>query len=360
MHIHEGWWEWKLQWGIGDEIMKLVILYFLFFFPFLSVAIEKPSWLTSDDERSQKWAIMPSYKKNATYGHIFGGRFFIYPTGDTGYYTALENTVSEDLFFSTSFSYKYWRTNGDQFLLSADYDGFSEPYYGDGSQTKPEDRQDLPIHKIHIETEYVSKIVSNLYGGLFLQFDHRKERGGGVIQFPWELVLSGGFLFRYDSRNSYFNPTQGEYYQLRSWMLAHATSPVFLEGDVRLFFSLVKNLILAMRGTAGFTFLNPSSHLFRFYLGGPDQLRGFRLNRFRGEQYYLSQTELRYTPWKFLTVVGFFDLGLADQDLSLSPRYSFGGGFRFGLPPDYNKKIRVEIGKGEDQFNFVVSFGHPF
>ncbi|MYE07910.1 MAG: BamA/TamA family outer membrane protein [Oligoflexia bacterium] len=341
--------------------MKLFVLLFLFLFPVSSMAVKGGlSWFTTDDEAKQKWAVMPSYSRNATYGNILGGRFFIYPTGNTGYYTALEGTVSEDLFFSTSFSYKYWRKNGDQFHFNVNYNGFSEPYYGDGSQTKPGDRRDLPIHKIHIGTEYVSKIISHLYGGFFVQFDHRKEKGGGVIQFPWEMALSGGFLLRYDSRNSYFNSTQGEYYEVRSWMLSRATSPIFLEGDGRLFFSPIKNAVLAVRGVVGVTLLNPSSHLFQFYLGGPNVLRGFRLNRFRGEQYYLSQTELRYTLWKFLTIAGFFDLGLADQELSLVPRYSFGGGLRFGLPPDYNKKIRVEIGKGEDQFNFVISFGHPF
>ncbi len=340
--------------------MRRCIVFLLFFLSVLSFAEDGPSWFTASDDNLQKWAIVPSYSRNATYGHIFGGRFFIYPVGKTGYYISLEGSVSEDLFFSNSFSYKYWRKNGDQFRFIVDYNGFSEPYYGEGSQTRPEDREDLPVHKIQAYMEYVSKIAWDIYGGLFFQFDHRKEKGGGVVRFPWEFLFSGGFLARYDSRDDYFNPTRGGYYEIRSWMISRTPSPVFLEGDIRLFFSLWSNLVLVTRAAGGWTFLYPSSYLFRFSLGGPDHLRGFRLNRFRGENYYLSQTELRYTVWKFLTVAGFFDFGTVNTELFLPPRYSFGGGLRFGLPPDYNKKIRVEFGMGEDQYNIVVSFGHPF
>ena len=337
-----------------------LLFIFLFFIPVLSFAGEGLSWLTSKDDSPQKWAVIPSYSRNSTYSHIFGGRFFIYPTGDTGYYTSVQANVNTDLFFHTSFTYRYWRENGDQFDSIASYNGFSEPYYGEGDQTKEEDRINIPIYKVRIKAEYVSRITSDFYGGAFFQFNYREEKEGKKERFPMELLVSGGVLLRYDSRDNLFNSSEGEYYQIRSWLLSRMPSPVFLEGDVRLFFSLFENFVLALKGSVGLTFVNPSSYLFRFSLGGPNLLRGYRLNRFRGENYYLSQTELRYTPLKFLTVVGFFDLGQANDTLSLSPRYAYGGGLRFGLPPDYNKKLRAEVGMGEDQYNIVVSFGHPF
>ncbi len=341
--------------------MRFLILCLLCFQPVLSLAGGGPSWFTSQDGSSQKWAVMPVYRRNSTYGHMLGGRFFIYPAGNTGYYTSLSVVTSRELFLSTTFSYQYWRENGDQLDIIIDYDGFSEPYYGEGYQTKPEDRKDIPIYKVHTQLEYVSKMRDRFYGGAFISFDYRKEKSDKEVQFPRELLFSGGLLLRYDSRDNYFNPIRGEYYQLRSWLLSSMPSPVFLEGDVRFFFPLVdKYLVLAQHGIAGLTFLNSSPHLFRFPLGGPDLLRGYRLNRFRGESYYLSQTELRFTPWKFLSVVGFFDVGSADDKLFSPAWFSFGGGLRFGLPPDYNKKIRLEAGIGEDQYNIVVAFGHPF
>jgi len=318
-----------------------------------------PSWITSSDNNKHKWAIVPSYTRNSTYGHSFGGRAFIYPSGNTGYYTSLEGMVSEDLFFSTAFSYKYWRKNGDQFHLESFYDGFSEPYYGEGDKTLPGEKQDIPIHKVHIGVEYVFSILSDLYSGFFTAFDYREETSEKEL-FPSELLVSGGVLLRYDTRDNYFNPSKGEYYEVRSWFISRLDSPLFLETDIRLFFSLSQNFIIALRGATGAALINSPRYLYKFSLGGPHLLRGYRLNRFRGDYYYLSQTELRYTLLKWLMLTSFFDFGSAANEISFPPRYSFGGGLRFGLPPDFNKNIRVEFGLGEDQFNFVVAFGHPF
>ncbi len=328
--------------------------------PVVEVDSQWPSWFLFQDNNPQKWAVLPVYSHNSTYGHITGGRFFVYPAGNTGYYTSLEGAVSQNLFFESSFTYQYWRENGDQFSFTALYDGFSEPYYGEGPNTKPGDRQDIPTDKIHVRAEYISHLRSHLHGGAFFGFDYRKEEGARPVH-EQEQFLSGGFLLQYDSRDNYFNATKGEYYELKSWVLFPLPSPVFLNGEVQLFLPLYKKYwVLAGRASLGTSLLHSAPYLFRFALGGPNKLRGYRQNRFRGDKYYLSQVEMRYTPWPFLTVAGFFDMGSAGDVFDLPSRYSFGGGLRFGLPPDYNKKMRVEVGFGHDQYNIVAGFGHPF
>ena len=345
--------------------MRFFVCSLLFLFSLFTQA-EGFSWFTVDDGATQKWAIMPSYARNSTYGHIFGGRFFVYPTGETGYYTALSILISEDLFYGADFTYKYWRKNGDELVLNSYYNDSSEPYYGEGSDTIASAREDLSYYRGHFTGEYSSKIKGPLYAGLFLQLDYRKEKASAP-RFPEELRLSGGPLIRYDSRDSKFNSKGGEYYQLKTRVLSKLDTPIFTEVELRLFFSLTHKLVLAQHAMGGLTFRRPSSYLFKYSLGGPDSLRGFRLKRFRGENYYLSQTELRYTIWRFLAVAGFFDMGSVGEKLFSPPRISAGGGLRIGLPPDYNKKLRVEVGFGLkrdkldiDQFNIVVAFGHPF
>ena len=260
----------------------------------------------------------------------------------------------------TNFTYQYWRENGDQFALIAFYDGFNEAYYGEGPHTRPEDRQNIPIDKVHVSVEYISRIRSRLHGGAFFGFDYRQERAETPLHNQ-EQIFSTGFLVRYDSRNNYFNTTRGEYYELRSWLLLPFPSPLFIKGSAKLFFPLYKDyFVLAGQVSGGTSLLHPSPYLFRFALGGPQKLRGYRQNRFRGEKYYLSQIELRYTPWPFLSTVVFFDVGSAGDSFPLPPRYAFGGGLRVGLPPDYNKKMRVEVGFSQDQYNIIASFGHPF
>ena len=352
---------------------------------FLSVASEEdieenPSWFFSKDKKKQKFGVIPSYYRNATFGHIGSIRFFIYPTGDKGYYTALDARLSKDYFFSTSYSYQRWLKNDSQLDVFAEYDGFHDFYYGQGSHTTPEDQQIIPSRKWSAKLEYILKLSQSVFAGVFGQFHSRSETDKKTVVFSDEWALGGGLLLRFDSRNNYFNPHKGEYYEIRTWARPRQTTPIFLEGDIRLFFPFAtESFVMAMRFKGGTTFLKSSSYLFRFHLGGPDTLRGFRLNRFHGETYYLSQLELRYTPFSFLTLVAFFDAGAAAMKKSLAEegfstmtseqqkvfdiskvRYSYGGGVRFGLPPDYNKKIRVEFGVGEDQTNFVIAFGHPF
>ena len=106
--------------------MRFLILCLLCFQPVLSLAGGGPSWFTSHDSSSQKWAVMPVYRRNSTYGHMLGGRFFIYPAGNTGYYTSLSVVTNRELFLSTTFSYQYWRENGDQLDIIIDYDGITE------------------------------------------------------------------------------------------------------------------------------------------------------------------------------------------------------------------------------------------
>ena len=339
---------------------------------------ENPSWMFSKDKKKQKLGLVPSYYRNATFEHIGSLRLFVYPTGDIGYYTALDARLSKDLFFSSSYSYQRWLENGSQLDFFAGYDGFHDFYYGQGSHTTPEDQQIIPSNKWSSQLEYVFKIGPSTFTGLFVQFLYRKEKDKQKV-FSDEWTFGGGVLLRFDSRDNYFNPHKGEYYEIRTWARTKWPTPIFLEGDMRLFFPFAEdNLVMAVRFKGGTTFVKSSSYLFRFHLGGPDSLRGFRLNRFHGEQYYLSQLELRYTPFSFLSFVVFCDVGAAAMkksfvnnfsnmnneeqkkfDLSKA-RYSYGGGVRLGLPPDYNKKIRIEFGKGEDQTNFVVAFGHPF
>ena len=340
---------------------------------------ENPSWLFSKDDSKQKFGIIPSYYRNATFSHIGSLRLFVYPTGDIGYYTALDARLSRDLFFSTSYSYQKWMKNDSQLNFSAQYDGFHDFYYGKGSHTTPKDQQIIPSNKWSSQLEYVFQFSPSTFTGLFVQFLYRKEKDELKI-FSDQWAFAGGVLLRFDSRDDYFNPSKGEYYEIRTWVQTKWSTPVFLEGDIRLFFPFAEdNLVMAMRFKGGTTFVKSSSYLFRFNLGGADTLRGFRLNRFHGEQYYLSQLELRYTPISFLSFVIFADVGAAAMKKSFAekkisnmteeekevfdlskPRYSYGGGVRFGLPPDYNKKIRIEFSWGEDQTNFVIAFGHPF
>ena len=322
---------------------------------------KKPSWfLSGDSQARQKWAVIPSPSHNETYGWMGSVRAFIYPTGSVGYYTAASGTVSEEGLWSAGLSYQFWKANGEQLSFYALYDGFSDPYYGEGNNTLASDLQFIPSHKAGAGLQYVFKLGRFLYGGGFTGFQYREETSSKPL-FPIDSSARMGLILYYDSRDNFFNPGLGEYYSVRSWFLTQSPSPLFLEGDARVFLPLFKGVMLAQRGQMGLALLAPAGYVFRFSLGGPQKLRGFQLNRFRGDSYYLSQTEIRISPFRFLTLAGFMDLGAAgDSALTELPHLSYGGGVRLGFPPNYSQKLRIEFGIGEDQTNVIIAFSHPF
>lgn len=324
-------------------------------------ALAGPSWFLSSSGK-QRWGFIPAYSRNATHGHTVRGRFFIYPVEDVGYYTGWGVAVSEKFSFLTSLFYEYWRENGDEWGGDISYNDFSDPYYG-AEGSLPENLQYIAARKIKGKLHYLFELEPSFYTGVFALFSYRKELKK-PYQFPVEYNVSSGLLLRYDSRSNKFNPLRGEFYELRSWVNLPRLKPLFVEGDLRFFFPLISPyIILALHLQAGWTFLEKPSYFSTFSLGGPKLLRGFWSRRFLGEKYHLSQIELRIIPLPLITLTGFIDMGQATdkkQLLRLPPLYSFGFGVLVGLPPKYDKKIRMEYSVGKDQKNFVVSFNHAF
>jgi outer membrane protein assembly factor BamA len=98
-------------------------------------------------------------------------------------------------------------------------------------------------------------------------------------------------------------------------------------------------------------------------LGGSHSLRGFPLNRFRGEDLVLATVEYRSAilPGKLDAVV-FWDTGGAYRSFSeFSPGglvHSFGAGIRV-LRHD-RVILRLEVARGSEGTRFLVSFSRPF
>jgi hypothetical protein len=98
-------------------------------------------------------------------------------------------------------------------------------------------------------------------------------------------------------------------------------------------------------------------------LGGSHSLRGFPLNRFRGEDLVLATVEYRSAilPGKLDAVV-FWDAGGAYRSFSemgfRSIEHSFGAGIRV-LRRD-RILLRLEVAQGSEGTRFLVSFSKPF
>ncbi len=122
------------------------------------------------------------------------------------------------------------------------------------------------------------------------------------------------------------------------------------------------DLVLALRLQAA-TSVGQRSYATDYALGGPDALRGYYANRFRGEQLLAGAVELRVPLLGPFGAVGFGELGRiwakgsADQG---GIGRSAGFGLRYGLPPDRLVRLRLDAGFAPDQWGIFFKFDEAF
>lgn len=182
-----------------------------------------------------------------------------------------------------------------------------------------------------------------------------------------------GFGFIADSRDSEFSPTQGIRYEASF----EVSSSIFgsdyaysdLKIDLRHYLEVLDGFVLAnklniesIQGKAPFWDLT--------IMGGNNGLRGYHLDRFRGDHSIMHLLELRtwlFSVWNDEIRVGsqlFWDTGRvfseSDSDTLFSNwQYSYGGGIIFTLfSPDL--MLRSDVGFSDEAFRFYFGAGYVF
>jgi hypothetical protein len=105
------------------------------------------------------------------------------------------------------------------------------------------------------------------------------------------------------------------------------------------------------------------------YLSGPDNLRGYRRNRFAGRTILFQNTEFRYRLLDFTTylfpgaigVLAFNDLGRVWQDNEVSKRWHHGYGGGVWISPIRRLVISASVGNSrEEKWLPYINFGFQF
>lgn len=81
----------------------------------------------------------------------------------------------------------------------------------------------------------------------------------------------------------------------------------------------------------------------KYFLGGPDTVRGYRWGAFQGNSLLLANVEYRYLISDAIQLVGFADLGeIADEGVKADNlKFGFGPGIRINTPIG---PIRLDFG----------------
>lgn len=340
------------------------------------------SWIFDSRRTPQELAVTPIFYMSRTYGPNWGLRFFTFSPDNKGYYlsTSLTNQIFSSLFI-WDINYRQVLSKKMEIRTYGQFFNYFEPYFAEkGMDTRIDNEQKLYAHKLTLNSQILFKEFRPFFygmeiGGIFFkdQEPYIKDEAYFETEFLIWLKLKGG----YDSRNNWKDPKSGAHHQVSLAcvpLLNESDSYCLMETDLRTYIPLHKQLpflgqsVLALRGFAGTSLMASPSYSMTYRMGGSHVFRGFTSNRFRGDKIYFGQSELRVPLWKN-TISGalFFELGeTAEYSKPFSGfLWDFGLGLRFGIPPSYDIKLRMDWGFSTDKFdnssyNFIVNFFQAF
>lgn len=353
---------------------------------------ENTSWFFQEKNTKHKIGFRPSFSYDDTYGHLLGLGLFSYSSDKKGYY--FSTSVSKYLFRPYSqFKVYYIGSHKKTFRKESSftYDNHYENYFQPGGLKEAKTSLTrLFAHRMRADYKVFYQIPNNkFYFGSGLQFFFRKERlkpQNNKRYFPNEFFFFISAFAGYDSRDNWKNPKEGDFHQFSfgcKTIFAYPGAYCRGEADLRFYISPLKKYALppflqkstlALRALGGSSFFSPSTYSTAYTIGkeSPFQslttLKSFKQNRFRGDKIYLAQTELRFPLWEeYLGAVLFTGLGsVAEHNKEFDGFVKdYGFGLHVGLPPNYNMKIRMDLGTGMDFYkktskHFTIYFLHAF
>jgi len=179
-----------------------------------------------------------------------------------------------------------------------------------------------------------------------------------------------------DTRDLIFNPTRGQFTSLfveQAGVFGGDSTFTKLSLDARRYFKMPKTKhVLALRFMAGTT-LGDVPLVESYSVGGSYTVRGYREDRFRGDNMALFSSEYRIPVTDALTAVGFFDVGdawggnfpvsapgfvIPAEHENFHANVGIGAGARINVGPF--GLMRLDVGRGSEGTQVHLSFGQTF
>jgi outer membrane protein insertion porin family len=167
----------------------------------------------------------------------------------------------------------------------------------------------------------------------------------------------------FDSRDNVFAPTEGSRYSLSTEFAGKGLGGDFsfnkYTAEARKYYKTGPDHVIATRLMAGYA-SGSIADSSRFAVGGPDTLRGYKEDEFKGNKMFAATAEYRFPIVSKVQGVVFSDVGNAwtDGGYSLKGLKASGGiGIRVTTPIG---PIRVDFAKGKEGGRTHFSFGGQF
>ncbi len=294
------------------------------------------------------------------------------------YYLSLEYSAKKQ--FAVKFEPELHFKNGlYTFSPTLNFKKWPSKFYGIGKNAALDKAEDFTPIEFGSTLDLCRKISADLDLSLIYDFSYyditKKEDGGllysGIIPGSKGGFNSGlGLQISYDSRNAEDYPTKGALFSFRAMNYNKFIGSDYnfdeYTLDLRQYFSFSDKHAFALQGYVSLTSKNPPFYSMPHL---DKHMRGMTPNLHIDKQIAVFRAEYRVFPWEsgFLNKLGFvvfaengqvadklknFSLAQARSDLGFGLRYSFFTEDRLNL--------RIDIGFGEEDWNFSISTGEAF
>jgi outer membrane protein assembly factor BamA len=376
--------------------MKKYLLFTIFIFSFLAGSAQMKlikRMLSEDIDTTRRASFMPlpflRYSQEVGMEFGLGGLYSTYLDKDdpanrsSNFATIL--SVSTKKQYNVTLKGDVW-TKHNAYHLIGDVRFRSTPFdfFGIGNETLEANKDRVVQHQIKASFDVEKNILPHTYTGVSIAFENNdfKDREPGGIYDTDPTVLgkpggSAGFVGvsqTYDTRNSNNYTTKGFFGRV-----SYQFAPDLFGGNdftgsqikvvLRNFWSLSKKLVLGVNGI----YYTVQSKDTPFYLlpqlGNDEIMRGYYSGRYRDENLFAAQTELRYRLSNRFGLVAFGGAGRVFSNGNFSFKQfkpSLGGGIRYFYDPAKGLSVRADYGIGEKrshearQSGFYLSLAEAF
>ena len=264
-----------------------------------------------------------------------------------------------------------FRVNGD-----LGYSKFPNTIWGIGNDTPDDLEEDYTPRLVYANAQFQRRIASGWYLGGRIEFARRRLvetdstgllAAGLLPGTDAGMLLSGGLLITWDTRDNTVNPKRGGYRQVRALMNDSAFGSDYdfsrYSVDLRQYVSISPGHVLALRGL-GVASVGTQPFDVLPQLGGESLVRGYYGGRYRDRNLVAFQAEYRAHVWWRFGAIGFVSAGRVAHnigDFGLSDFWPAAGfGLRFLLAPDEGLNLRADWGFGRGSSGFYLGMGEVF
>ena len=265
----------------------------------------------------------------------------------------------------------------DRVEIVPSYMRFPDSFFGIGREVRDEDEEDYTPESQGIRLSWLHRIAPNLRVGPGYELkNHRLKKleddgllGSGMVFGTEKTLLSvPGVQIDFDTRDSLWSPRHGWWLNLTTGFARDAfgsdTDFDSYSLDLRHYRPVGEKAVLAFQ-LQGITLDGDVPFFMMPALGGQEGLRGYLEGRYRHRTRALGRVEYRsgqtWGRFGWAAFAGLGDVADGPDDLTLSAElWSFGAGLRYTLDETEGVKLRLDIGRGNGDGGFFISFGEAF